>query len=680
MKRALLAASMFAACTSSPKQPTTPPAEPPPEVTSPPPADPTPPVTPPAKATVLSVETPLATTLGNTFIGPPGWSVTVTGPATILTAPEGNSWIALVDVQAPDADAALKAAWAAYKPSATWPIQVTTDGPPKDGWTDRKSHTYLTSPNEKRGVLAAVQKANGVWTVVIVDIDIAVAEKRGAQLALIGGRLLPKDHKRESFAGKTANPLDAARIAALGKFVEQHAKALGIPGVSIGLVQKGKVVFSGGFGEKVLGSKAKPDGNTMFMIASNTKAMTTLLLAKLVESGKVTWETPAKSVLPTFKLGDAATTDSVQIKHLVCACTGLPRQDLEWLLEFKDLTPDKAMTVLGTMQPTSKFGEMFQYSNPLAAAAGYVGAHAAYPKLELGAAYDKAMQDLVFGPLGMTATTFDYKKAMKGNVAMPHSHTIDGKTAKAVHELNYSVIPVRPAGAAWSNVNDVLKYVAMELREGKLPNGKAYIAKEPLLERRKPMVATSKDSTYGMGLSVDTVYGTPVVHHGGDLIGYHSDMMWLPEHDVGAVILTNGDMGGALRSQFRKKLLEVLFDGNPEADDAMIATAKNFFTELASERALITVPADATATAALAAKYHSDALGDITVVKSGTTVTFDFGEFKSEMATRKNPDGTISFISIVPGANGFLFVVGAANGKPTLTTRDAQHEYVFTSL
>jgi hypothetical protein len=69
-----------------------------------------------------------------------------------------------------------------------------------------------------------------------------------------------------------------------------------------------------------------------------------------------------------------------------------------------------------------------------------------------------------------------------------------------------------------------------------------------------------------MGLEVDTRYGIPVVHHGGSMVGYKSDMMWLPDHNVGAVILTNSDMGGALLDPFRRKLLEVLFDGRPEAD------------------------------------------------------------------------------------------------------------------
>ena len=109
-----------------------------------------------------------------------------------------------------------------------------------------------------------------------------------------------------------------------------------MPGVVVGIVQDGKVVFAGGFGVRELGKPAPVDADTTVMIASNTKALTTLLLAKLVDAkGNSTWDTPVTSVLPSFKLGDADTTQQVLIKHLICACTGLPRQDLEWLFEFK---------------------------------------------------------------------------------------------------------------------------------------------------------------------------------------------------------------------------------------------------------------------------------------------------------------------------------------------------------
>ena len=626
----------------------------------------------------LSADTPKTTALGNTFIAPAGWSVSARGPATIVEAPEGDSRIVIVDVRAKDADAAVAAGWAAYQPPK-WPLKVATDAPDKDGWSKQRNYTYQTSPNERRDVGVGASFANDVWTVVIYDMAQAVGEKRGAQVALIFDKLLPTGYSRETFAGRKAQRLDAARIAKLTKFIEDAQQATGVPGVSLGLIQDGKVVFSGGLGTRELGGSAKVDGDTLYMIASNTKGLTTLLLAKLVDAGKITWKQPVTQLLPQFKLGNADTTRRVLVEHLICACTGLPRQDMEWLFQFKGVTPEGALATLATVQPTSKFGEMFQYSNLLAGAAGFTAGHVLYPQLEIGAAYDKAMQTEVFDPLGMKATTFDYARASSGNHSIPHAPDVDGKPARAVSELNYSIIPLRPAGAAWSSVNDMLKYVSMELANGALPDGRRYISKGPLLERRAAKVPIGKDAVYGMGLEVDTTYGVPVVHHGGDMVGFHSDMMWLPEQQVGAVVLTNGDPGWLIRGVFRRKLQEVLFDGRPEADADLAAAAKTFFAQIAADRKTLVVPANAQEAAKLNAHYKNPALGDVAVQRSATKTSFDFGEWQSEVASRRNPDGTTSFITISPGVSGFEFVVGGG-AKKTLTLRDAQHEYLFESL
>src|SRR5689334_1010403 len=108
----------------------------------------------------LKADTPQTTVLGNTFIAPEGWTVRVRGQATILTVPEADSWLALVDVpetEARDAEAAVKAAWAAYKPEAKWPLKVTTDQADRHGWSKQRTFEYQTSPNERRDVVAATK-------------------------------------------------------------------------------------------------------------------------------------------------------------------------------------------------------------------------------------------------------------------------------------------------------------------------------------------------------------------------------------------------------------------------------------------------------------------------------------------------------------------------------------------
>jgi CubicO group peptidase (beta-lactamase class C family) len=586
--------------------------------------------------------------------------------------------MALVDVRAKDADEAVASAWSAYGTHKNWPLKIKTESPDKDGWSDIHTYSYQTSPDERRSVMAVAHSAAGVWNVVISDVADATGEKRLGQFLLIYDQLFPKGYTRESFAGKQALMLDAPRIAELSRFVETGLRELRIPGAALGLIQGGKVVFADGFGVRDLEGHSKPDADTLFMIASDTKALTTLMLAKLVDEKKLAWDTPVTTLLPSFKLGNADTTQSVLVKHLVCACTGLPRQDLEWLLKFKGLTPSGALERLSAVQPTSKFGEMFQYSNQLAAAGGFVGGHVAFPTLEIGAAYDEGMRTRVFSPLGMTATTFDYARALNGNHASPHAMDIDGKPAHALMEVNYSIVPFRPAGGAWSNIRDLLKYVAIELSEGVKPDGQRYISKENLFARRAPQVTIGKDATYGMGLVVDQTYHVPVVSHDGSLFGFKSEMMWLPDQGVGAVMLTNSDAGSILMGNFQRKLLEVLFNGRLEADTDLASQTKTFFEGMAAERKLLTAPVDQADASKLAPLYNNTSLGDIAVLRHGDSTIFDFGEFKSEVASRHNPDGTVSFITIVPGFTGLEFVM--KNGeKPTLVTRDAQHEYVFTA-
>ena len=151
------------------------------------------------------------------------------------------------------------------------------------------------------------------------------------------------------------------------------------------------------------------------------------------------------------------------------------------------------LRALSGMQPTSKFGELFQYSNLMAAAAGYIGGHVLYPDMELGAAYDLAMQKQVFDPLGMKITTFDYDRALLGNHATPHGLDVDGHTAVAGMGINDSIRAARPAGAAWSAVSDMLRYVQMELADGVLPDGQRYVSKAALVRTmwRRCSIASS---------------------------------------------------------------------------------------------------------------------------------------------------------------------------------------------
>jgi CubicO group peptidase (beta-lactamase class C family) len=514
--------------------------------------------------------------------------------------------------------------------------------------------------------------------VAILDGSEATVEKRGAQIGVMLSSLRPVGYARESFAGKTAHALDPARVQRLLDFLRQASDDLHVPGVGVALIDHGKVVYEGGVGVREAGKPAAVDAHTLFMIASNTKGMSTLLLARLVDEGKLKWDQPVTEVYPAFRLGSADTTRQVLMRHLVCACTGVPRKDFEWLFTgTADTPPSTTFTQLAATEPTSKFGEVFQYNNLMATAAGFIGGHILYPDRDLCAAYDAAMQTKIFDPLGMHDTTFSMRRALATDHASPHGEDADGRLRVLRQDVNYAIAAFRPAGGAWSSPHDMILYVQDELTEGKLPDGRRLVSSRNLLARRAHNVPVGEDQWYGMGLMEDATWGVPVIHHGGDLSGYHSDIIAIPSAGVGAVFLTNADNGALMRRGFLRRLMEVLYDGRPEAADDVASVAKRIEVERATERKRLTIPAAAVDVQALADAYVNPDLGRLVVEKADGAVRLRAVAWSSEIASRHNDDGSLSMITVDPEIDGLDFVVGVDGGKRTLTVRDGQHAYRF---
>jgi CubicO group peptidase (beta-lactamase class C family) len=620
---------------------------------------------------------PAVTPAGATFTLPAGWTMARKGQVLVLGAPEPGLEYVLVDVEAADAAAAVAAGWRAFDPDFKLTLDVELPQRPRNGWVDRHVFRYQLPPGEKRKVTAFVQRAGNTWQVGLIRNG-TVAAKRDAEINRVTTSLRPKDYQPETFAGKTAHPVDARVVGLMQNFVSDGMKRLGVPGAAFSLIDQGKIVHVGGLGVREFGRAEPVDADTRFLAASNTKAFTTLLLAQLVDQKKLRWDEPVIEAFPAFRLGDATTTRQVQIRHLVCSCTQIPGIENEWSYRFRQQTPASIMQLVARLQPVSALGDGFEYSNLMQAAAGFVGGSVANPGKEPGAAYDAAMQRMVLRPLGMKRSTFDFTEAMRGNYARPHDVDFDGRTTLATMGRNLASVPVRPAGGLWTSASDLSRYVMLELARGKLPDGSRLVSESNLAQRQVPNATEAEDATYGMGLRVDKHWGVTVVHHGGAAWGYHSDMLWLPEHGVGAVILTNGDQGGVLVSAFTRKLVELVFDGRPEADQLLEFAARRLDIERKRQRVQLQIPPDAGAVKRLAAHYVSAELGHLVVRRSGDKVIFDLVDgWRSDMATRRNDDGTLSFTGISPTQRDWEFAVGEKDGKRTLIQHGTGHDWVF---
>jgi len=636
-------------------------------------------------AAALAAANADTTSAGHSYSPPEAFAASGGGALLKFTAPESDASITVVDLaSAQDAADAVAQAWAQVDPGFKRKLRLATPRPNRNGWVDQQVFEYETSPNEKLALQAIARRSSTgdgkAWVVLLLQASEATLEKRSAPIGKFFSSLRPKGYERESFAGRTPKPLTPERVEQLKAFIAEGMKQLDVPGVGLSFISGNQVVWAGGLGVRELGKPAKVDADTLFMAASNTKAMTTALLARAVDAGKLRWDEPAAEAYPAFRLADPEVTKSVQIRHLVCACTGMPRQDMDWIFADGRAPASTTFDQLGTMKPTSQFGEVFQYSNLMVGAGGFIAAAALKPGKEVGAAYDEAMQELLFGPLGMKHTTFDYAKVMRGNHAMPHGDALDGSTRRASMDLNYTIVPARPAGAVWTSPNDFSRFVLMELNKGRTPEGQPLIGEANWAERYKPQVMVGEDVSYGMGLFIDRQYGITIASHGGDMLGFHSNMIWLPEYGIGATILTNSDAGVLLRGPLQRKLLEVLFDGRPEADERLKVSIANRKAEAAKTRELLTLPIPADAIKPLAASYASPELGRIKVSKKGRQVRFQFDHWNSEVALRKNEDGSQSYMTIDPGIAGIEFVRDDKAAQPTLILRDAQHEYRFVAV
>jgi hypothetical protein len=431
----------------------------------------------------------------------------------VLERPEGGSFVALVDVRAADADAAVAAALGRVQAGSEMAAVKVITPNRRPRRLDRPQAHTATRPLRTNGATSSSTSGGAN------DILDRRRLRHGARCRRKKrGRPGRPDLRQALAEGLTSasrsqagrpTPSTARAFAELGRFVDRAMKATQVPGVSLGPAAGGKVVFSGGAGVRELGKPARRRRrHALHDRVQHQGAGHADAGQARRRRGKIGWDTAGGHVvLPSFKLGDAATTNRVLVKHLICACTGMPRQDLEWLLEFKDLTPAGAMDAARTMQPTSGFGDLFQYSNPMAAAAGYLGGPRRLSRLELGAPTTVRCRPLVFTPLGMANTTHDFAVARRGNAAVRACARHRRRAGAGRRSCQPFDVPVRPRRRLEQRQRHA-QVRADGARRRALPDGTRYIAQgRPAGAARSRRSASATTSTYGMGLMVDTTYG-----------------------------------------------------------------------------------------------------------------------------------------------------------------------------
>lgn len=379
--------------------------------------------------------------------------------------------------------------------------------------------------------------------------------------------------------------LPVATLAQASSIVEKNAKienaitqamnTFQVPGVAVAIVKNNKVVMSKGFGVIEHGKSSKVTPDTLFGIASNTKAMTAALLAGLVDEGKLTWQTKVIDVIPEFQMPDAYVTREFTIIDLLAHNSGLGLGAGD-LMIWPHTTLNNADIIKGLkyLPEVSSFRSEFAYDNLMYIIAGEVIARVS------GQTWQEVIQERIFTPLGMKNTRAAFSMIEKQNKNVARAH-VPLKGELNVVGGNF-LEKFSSAGSVASSVNDMSYWLKAQLNQG-VYGAKADAVDADAVEGDAPRLfsakqsramwkprtllgvsdkATEQDKThfsaYGLGWFMKDYHGVKLIHHSGGILGMVSKVVLVPEEDLAMVILTNQQSGYAFNAIYQQILNEYL--------------------------------------------------------------------------------------------------------------------------
>jgi CubicO group peptidase (beta-lactamase class C family) len=313
------------------------------------------------------------------------------------------------------------------------------------------------------------------------------------------------------------------------------------PGMAIAVVKDDKQVFAKGYGVRELGKPEPVDADTLFGIASNTKAFTTASLAILVDEKKIAWDDKVSKYLPGFQMYDPWVTSELTIRDLVSHRVGLDTFSGDLLWYETTYPAADILTHIKYLKPVSSFRTRYGYQNLMFIVAGQVIERVS------GKPWGEFVQERILGPLGMTRTTTSIKN-LPDNAAMPHNES--GGTLRVLHRGN--VDGAAAAAGLNASVNDLSKWLRLQLGRGKF-GGKLIFSEAqswqmwqpnimlPISEAAAKSNPTRHFNAYGMGWGMYDYYGRKILNHSGGLDGFLSYTVLIPEENAGFVVLTNNE-------------------------------------------------------------------------------------------------------------------------------------------
>ena len=319
------------------------------------------------------------------------------------------------------------------------------------------------------------------------------------------------------------------------KTFEKFRNEWKVPGIAVGIIKDGKVIFAKGFGYRDVKDKLPVTPNTVFAIGSCTKSFTAASVAMLVERGLLDWDKPLINYLKDFRMYNDYLTTHITTRDILTHRTGLPRHDLVWY--GSDLSRKEIYHKLRYLEPNKDLRETFQYNNLM-----YLTAGVLIEELT-GLTWEEFVTKNIFENLDMKNIYLRVKDVTASNdYSLPYDEKND--TVKKIQFYDGSAIA--PAGAIHTSVNELLKWLEVNIDSGKY-NGKEIIAPNLLTELHRPQTIIPGSiyadelfyNNYGMGWFVSSYRGHVLVSHGGNINGFTAHLAMLPRDNIGIVVLAN---------------------------------------------------------------------------------------------------------------------------------------------
>ncbi len=491
---------------------------------------------------------------------PANWEAEQREGYGLLTSPDDKIKVYVLSVEEGDIAAAIAGAWQKVEPGFSLAQDQIVESPPAGGVEKSLTVIYTTGRPPSEIVLAGGDLYQGVAYLLLLRADLVAFQQREAQVGIIGSGYNISALKKVDLSGAQALELTPELLAEMQTYTQEAMTRFGIPAAEVAIVQGGRIVYAQGFGHRGPDTDEPVTAETLMMIGSTTKTMTTLMMASIVDDGKMQWDTRVVEILPDLAVSDPDVTRQLTVSNLICACTGVPRRDAELIFNSSELSAEAVIQSLKTFEFFTQPGEAFQYSNQMVATGGFVAAAAATGQTgNLSAAYERELQQRVIQPIGMFSTTLSFEEVRAGgNYATPYGLDLAGRLVPITLEDEAFVTPIGPSGAAWSNATDMGRYLITLLNGGVALDGQRVVSQENLQLTFKPQVQVSAETSYGLGWMVDKYKGQPMLHHAGNTMGFTSDLAFLPQLGIGISVIANGRLTNVFTEAVRFRLLETV--------------------------------------------------------------------------------------------------------------------------